>query len=375
MMLSVVQLVVIMVIFIVVQVTITESACLRQFYHFGARDSSLWQGVEASSQEILLDPPLLFYGKNYGVCHVQNNGIITFGDAPTFFSGTLRFPVKRFVLIAPFYGDVSTLITGNIWYRRVSKESHELKKIKEDIKNIFSNDSDFFSPKYALIATWYRVGHFHGLYAKTDKVNTFQCVITTDGVKSFAIFLYNEMQWALEYDPLFPARVGFSDGTSNKAYELPASGTQDILHTTAKSNVRRPGIWVFRIDGINILSPHPITNGVTCSPPTHPINGTIEPYNCTEAGAVIQFHCNKNYAPTKWRTAECQLNGSWAPDPAQLICTHNPHPFLRIFVFLTIPVAFLLVLGGGIFTVIIVIIKRRKRKLSCQMNGDIFIEV
>ena len=133
------------------------------------------------------------------------------------------------------------------------------------------------------------MGYFH---AKTDKVNTFQCDIATDGVKSFAIFLYNEMQWVLEYFPPFPARVGFSNGTSNKAYELPALGTQDILHTIAKSNVRRPGIWVFRIDGINILSPHPIIKGVTCSPPTHPINGNIVPYNCTQVGAVIQFYCN-----------------------------------------------------------------------------------
>ena len=84
MMLLVVQLVVIMVIFIVVQVTITESACLQQFYRFGACDSWLPQGDATRSQEILLDPPLVFYGKNYSVCTVENDGIIVFGDIPTF---------------------------------------------------------------------------------------------------------------------------------------------------------------------------------------------------------------------------------------------------------------------------------------------------
>ena len=44
------------------------------------------------------------------------------------------------------------------------------------------------------------------------QLNTFQCILTTDGVQSFAIFLYSEIQWVLEYDPSSPARVGFSDG-------------------------------------------------------------------------------------------------------------------------------------------------------------------
>ena len=110
-------------------------------------------------------------------------------------------------------------------------------------------------------------------------------------------------------------------GISNKSYELPGSGTPEIINITTRSNVGRAGVWVFRIDGENISSTRQITKGVNCTTPTHPINGTIEPYDFTQVGAIIQFHCNKSYAPTKWRIAECQLNGTWAPDPARLICT------------------------------------------------------
>ena len=116
-----------------------------------------------------------------------------------------------------------------------------------------------------VIATWYRVGYFK---EKNDKVNTFQCVITTDGVQSFAIFLYNEIQWVLEYDPLYPAKVGFSDGIS---MNIPGSGAPEIINITTRSNVGRPGIWVFRIDGENISSTRPITEGVNCGTPTRPI--------------------------------------------------------------------------------------------------------
>ena len=40
--------------------------------------------------------------------------------------------------------------------------------------------------------------------------NTFQCVITTDGTTSFAIFLYNKIEWTTG-----PARVGFNEGAFN----------------------------------------------------------------------------------------------------------------------------------------------------------------
>ena len=252
-------------------------------------------------------------------CHVLNNGIISFRKPPAFFYGSGPFPLPRYVLIAPFYGDVDTRNGGETWYtKQVSTDNATLERVKKDIKDVFSGDFDTFSPKYVIIATWYRVGY---LKKRNDKVNTFQCVITTDGVQSFAIFLYNEIQWVLEYDPPYPAKVGFSDGISMKSYELPASRTLDLKNITTRSNVGRPGVWVFRIDGENISSTRPITEGVNCSSPIRPINGTIEAYNCTQVGAVIQFHCNKRYIPTKWRTAECQLNGTWAPDPAQLICT------------------------------------------------------
>ena len=124
--------------------------------------------------------------------------------------------------------------------------------------------------------------------------------------------------------------------TKWKTGECQLNGTwaQDpaqLICTFKKSNVSQS------IDGENIYSTctYPITEGVNCGTPTRPDSGTIEPYNCTQVGANIQFHCNKSYAPTKWSTAEYQLNGTWTPDPARLICTfkRRPHalPLLELF--------------------------------------------
>ena len=56
----------------------------------------------------------------------------------------------------------------------------------------------------------------------TSQLNTFQCVIATDGDQSYAIFLYNETEWTTQYDPddpdlnPTPAKVGFNYGTNKQ---------------------------------------------------------------------------------------------------------------------------------------------------------------
>ena len=45
------------------------------------------------------------------------------------------------------------------------------------------------------------------------QLNTFQCVIATDGNTTFAIFLYNKIEWTTAFEST-PAKVGFNDGMS-----------------------------------------------------------------------------------------------------------------------------------------------------------------
>ena len=122
---------------------------------------------------------------------------------------------------------------GTVWYTRpVSNDSICLEKAKEDVCKAFMDcRCDTFSPKYIVIATWDHVGYFR---EQTNKViffycilvvshfilipqlNTFQCVIATDGNQSYAIFLYNETEWTTpdDGDLNSTAKVGFNDGTT-----------------------------------------------------------------------------------------------------------------------------------------------------------------
>lgn len=57
---------------------------------------------------------------------------------------------------------------------------------------------------------------------KTERVlichfqyNTFQCILTTDGVRSFALLRYGEMRWGPGERLYHDALIGYSDGTSH----------------------------------------------------------------------------------------------------------------------------------------------------------------
>lgn len=66
---------------------------------------------------------------------------------------------------------------------------------------LFYPGLDDYVPTLLVIATWANVGHYN---SSTDLTNSFQTVLITDGVNSFVMFLYSEIQW-IEPDPKPPA--------------------------------------------------------------------------------------------------------------------------------------------------------------------------
>ncbi len=89
------------------------------------------------------------------------------------------------------------------------------------------------------------------------QTNTFQCVMATDGINSFVIFLYadGEIQWTTGDASGgtgglggTPAQVGFNAGDGIRFATVPGSRTSDIINITQTSNVAVPGVWIFRVD-------------------------------------------------------------------------------------------------------------------------------
>ena len=130
-----------------------------------------------------------------------------------------------------------------------------------------------FTAASAFVATWDHVGYFS---SHVDKLNTFQVVLTTDGVQSFVIFHYldNGMQWEAGeadggvggfYSHRRDRDVGYGgvDAGDNVNFStvpgslMPGISTL-LLHNG--SNVSVPGQWVFQVN-TNVVSSPPVLIG------------------------------------------------------------------------------------------------------------------
>ena len=86
-------------------------------------------------------------------------------------------------------------------------------------------------------------------------MNTFQCVLATNELESFVMFLYADLQWTTGdyssggFDGLggTEALAGFNAGNQINSYTLPGSRTPNIVDITKSSNVGIPGTWIFKV--------------------------------------------------------------------------------------------------------------------------------
>ena len=62
----------------------------------------------------------------------------------------------------------------------------------------------------------------------------------------------------------------------------------------------------------------------TCHDPIPPMNGSIGGYTSTVEGSVVTFYCNEGLIPAEQMNTTCASNGSWTPNPAELICSESP---------------------------------------------------
>ena len=64
--------------------------------------------------------------------------------------------------------------------------------------------------------------------------------LATDTVRTYLLFLYDEINWATDM-----TTIGFSIGDETNFFSLTFEG---ILNLATMSNVGKPGVFVFRVD-------------------------------------------------------------------------------------------------------------------------------
>ena len=69
--------------------------------------------------------------------------------------------------------------------------------------------------------------------------------MVSDGLQSFTFFHYADGMISGDFSRV---EVGYDAGDSTSYYNVPESGTADIVNITSTSNVGIGGIWAFRLD-------------------------------------------------------------------------------------------------------------------------------
>uniref|UniRef100_A0A914DWE2 Sushi domain-containing protein 2 n=1 Tax=Acrobeloides nanus TaxID=290746 RepID=A0A914DWE2_9BILA len=161
-------------------------------------------------------------------------------------------------MIGPYWADIDTRTTGNIYYRESLVQS-DLQKANQEVTNAFPNSKNI-QLKWTYIVTWYNVTYYPDICATCErKRNTLQLIIATDGVQSFAIFYYNNITWTTGNASGgtnglggIPAKAGFDAGDGKSLYMIPGSCEAEIITIGSRSNVGSSGKWVFRVDNAEI---------------------------------------------------------------------------------------------------------------------------
>ena len=196
-----------------------------------------------------------FFGQVYADCFVSCNGVITFLSEPfTVFPET--FPNTNDIMIAAYWTDLSAFAGGGVFYQYEFNQTI-LEEISEDIRSNFPRHRTF-SGVGAYIVTYNNVPSFGcdgsnlndgdcGL--SCDSVVNFQVILTSDGLDSFVIFLYDRLEYTVgAFFCTAYAQIGFNAGDGVRYYTFLSSNTPNISSfALTQSNVNIPGKWMFSV--------------------------------------------------------------------------------------------------------------------------------
>lgn len=142
----------------------------------------------------------------------------------------IQFPLD-YPIIAPLYTNVDIRSAGTISYRE-TQEPQILTRANHVIQEHFSSARDF-QARSVFIATWNKVGYHD---SGSDKLNTFQAIIASDGEDSYVEFIYPKdgIEWIQGTGgesglPDARAQAGLVSG-ERIMYTLPGSGTDKVVN-------------------------------------------------------------------------------------------------------------------------------------------------
>lgn len=222
-----------------------------------------------------------FFGFRFNYTRVSVNGFLEFSDPPEHYTYPLVFPIKDWPrradpsFIGIFFSkcrigriyqtDFDQRVPG-VYFRmerdlmtRTDRFGVEVReRVMWDIREGVVG-SDTFIPKHVILVTWKNMSFAGGIDNSLFRTNTFQMVIATDEVYTYAIFNYATINWSSHTEAGgdttggeggVPAFIGFNAGNGTQAYEYkPYSQASVLRDLTGRGWANGfPGRHIFRID-------------------------------------------------------------------------------------------------------------------------------
>ena len=163
---------------------------------------------------------------------MNTNGVLSFGRAHTVASsyGSNFSRVTSPPIIAPFWDDIDIRASGGTVYYRQDSDPAVAGQVQQAIISDYP-EAESFQPSLVFVATWDRVEAFLG---SSDLVNTFQVVVASDGLWTFVIFSYGDIQWGGSN-----TLIGISAGDRVNFITHPASFSSSVLSLDNTTSIYR----------------------------------------------------------------------------------------------------------------------------------------
>ena len=207
------------------------------FYPYGLDDyDATLPRVDDGFIELNINTQFSFFGDVFEKVFISTNGIIFFGEGSREYIPS-PYPLVGTRSVAAYWVDSDPRRGGNIFYRETFDQSI-LNEISSKVQQSFVQYGSFRSI-WALLITFNDVPRYG--CDNCSLVVNHQTILTTDGVNSFVIFLYDKLDYSF-------AQIGFNAGDGRRFYTTSKSRTNESgTEALYSSNIGRPGEWIFSI--------------------------------------------------------------------------------------------------------------------------------
>ncbi|KAL3836485.1 hypothetical protein ACJMK2_021917, partial [Sinanodonta woodiana] len=187
-------------------------------YGISTFDLTLTNVDDACSSAVTSSLPVPIYGVLYTQMHICSNGIVSFNElvtTPT--PPRSNHDLQQHSYLAPYFTDlhIQEIVSSReavIYYHAYDvimnytlNANENVMKVRDFVRST-ERDQSSFSPTFLLVVTWDKVRPYPASSRQSEHVS-FQLVLVTDGLNTFAFYIYFKDLMRLEYNEIF---IGYS---------------------------------------------------------------------------------------------------------------------------------------------------------------------